>query len=229
MRRTYRTLYRLGIVPWDQPGAPAPLADIVEGPTALPPAQALDLGCGTGRQSHYLAAHGWSVTAVDYAPEAIAMARRSHAQGHVVWRVADVTEPGAVDPDGRLAGATSLLLDNGCLHGVPVGRRTGWATTVSALAAPGAVLLVRAAPRRRRGIGPRGIDESEITALLAHRWRPLAALESTWFSYALLPATPLPGQDTVGDPTAPSVEAADRGDPGDLAGPSPGRVPRPSR
>lgn len=104
-----------------------------------------------------------------------------------MWRVADVTEPGAVDPDSRLVGATSLLLDNGCLHGIPAGRRPGWATTVSTLAAPAATLLVRAAPRRRRGIGPRGIDEGEVTALLADCWQPLAALGPTWFSYVSVP------------------------------------------
>jgi SAM-dependent methyltransferase len=184
MRRTYRMLYRLGIVPWDQPGLPTPVTELVEGAAPLPPGLAVDLGCGTGRQARYLADHGWSVTALDYTPEAVAAARREDPEGRVVWRVADVTDPAAVDPEGRLAGSVSLLLDNGCLHGIPAARRPGWAATVSTLSAPGAVLLVRAAPRRRRGIGPRGIEEGEITALLADRWGPGAHPAPNWFSYA---------------------------------------------
>ncbi|MDH6114168.1 SAM-dependent methyltransferase [Kitasatospora sp. MAP12-15] len=196
MRRTYRTLYRLGIVPWDLAGVPAPLADLVEGAAPLPPAQAVDLGCGTGRQARYLAEHGWSVTAIDYTPEAIAAARHEDPRGRVVWRVADVTEPHTVDPDGRLASATSLLLDNGCLHGVPARRRPGWAATVNTLAAPGALLLVRAAPRRRRSIGPRGINADEVATLLADRWRPITAPKSTWYCYALAPSEVAPSAPT---------------------------------
>ncbi|WP_395293548.1 class I SAM-dependent methyltransferase [Kitasatospora hibisci] len=197
MRRTYRTLYRMGIVPWERAGIPDPLVDIVEGSSPpLPPAQAVDLGCGTGRQARYLAEHGWSVTAVDYTRAAIAAARSRDPRGHVVWRVADVTEPHSVDPDGRLAGVASLLLDNGCLHGVPAGRRPGWAATVNALAAPGATLLVRAAPRRRRGIGPRGVNADEVAVLLTERWRLIAKPGPDWYRYAPVPSGAAPSTPT---------------------------------
>lgn len=191
MRHTYRTLYRLGVTPWDTARVPAPLADIVEGPAPMPPRQAVDLGCGTGRQARYLAEHGWSVTAVDYAPEAIATARRADPGNRVRWRVADVTEPQSVDPDGRLAGAVSLLLDKGCLHGIPMRRRLGWAATVNAIATPGAVLLIRAAaPRQHHGIAPRGIGMDEIAAMLADRWRPVATREPGWCSYTFAGGRP---------------------------------------
>jgi SAM-dependent methyltransferase len=188
MRRTYRTLYRLGITPWDTAGLPGPLIDIVEGRARMAPASAVDLGCGTGRQARYLDEHGWSVTAVDYTSGAIATARRADPDKRVLWLVADVTEPRSVDPDGRLAGTVSLLLDNGCLHGIPVRRRPGWAATVNTLAAPGAVLLIRAAPRQRHGIGPRGIDTDEIAVILADRWQPISVPEADWCSYALAPS-----------------------------------------
>jgi 2-polyprenyl-3-methyl-5-hydroxy-6-metoxy-1,4-benzoquinol methylase len=173
VRRTYRILYRLGLTPWDSAEIPAALTEIV-GPRGLSAGRAVDLGCGTGRQARYLAAHGWTVTAVDYLAEPVATARRQDPDGTVDWRVADVTDPGAVDPAGALAGTATLIVDNGCLHGIPDDRRDGWVATVATLAAPGCILLVRAAIRRgagRRGIGPRGIDLREITDRLGPGWR----------------------------------------------------------
>ena len=38
---------------------------LVETASSLPPGKALDLACGAGRNSLWLAKHGWSVTAVD--------------------------------------------------------------------------------------------------------------------------------------------------------------------
>lgn len=44
---------------------------------AGPPGTALDLGCGDGRDAIFLARHGFDVTAVDFSPTAIKMARRN--------------------------------------------------------------------------------------------------------------------------------------------------------
>jgi hypothetical protein len=53
----YRVLYGLGIRPWDRDG---PVPELVAVAGDLPPARALDLGCGTGAQAVYLARAGTS-------------------------------------------------------------------------------------------------------------------------------------------------------------------------
>ena len=192
MRTMYRILYRAGFTPWDTSAIPASLADAVQGPDALPAGRAVDLGCGTGHQARYLAAHGWAVTAVDAALEALALAAArapesptspQNPRPRIEWRRADVTDPRQVDPDGRLAGTVRLLLDDGCLHGIPDARRPGWAATVRTLAAPGCLLLVRAAPRWHRGVGPMGLAADELPALLGADWNPTPRPAADWYRY----------------------------------------------
>jgi SAM-dependent methyltransferase len=188
MRTTYRALYRLGFTPWDSATIPAPLVDITEGSMALSPGLAVDLGCGTGRKALFLAAHGWDVLGVDAVPQALASARArevtiARGEGRINWRLADVTDPRQVDPDGRLAACATLLLDNGCLHGIPDRQRPGWAATVQALAASGCVLLISAMTRNRRGIGPIGLAPEELPALLGADWGRLPAPARDWYCY----------------------------------------------
>jgi SAM-dependent methyltransferase len=57
----------------DLDAAPTPL--FVETAQKLPPGNALDLACGSGRNALWLAEHGWSVTAVDGSPVAIEILR----------------------------------------------------------------------------------------------------------------------------------------------------------
>ena len=180
MQAVYRMLYRIGVTPWDDPGIPAPLMAEAE---SAPPGIAVDLGCGTGRQARYLASRGWSVTAVDYLTEVIAAARSRDLDGAVTWRAADVTNPAAVDPGSRLSGTVTLVLDNGCLHGITGRRRGGWARTVGALAAPGCVLLVRAVQRGHRGAGPLGLDPANLASLLGDGWLPAPAPAPGWYRY----------------------------------------------
>jgi SAM-dependent methyltransferase len=179
MRGLYQTLYRFGVTPWDQREIPAPVRAAA---ASRVPGRAVDLGCGTGRQARYLAAQGWDVTAVDFIATAIARARRGDPHSAVAWRVADVTDVSTVDPDGALAGTVDLILDNGCLHGLTAPERAGWARTVGALAAPGATLLIRAAPRRSGpGIGPQGIDPGELADLVRDDWLAEPNPESGWY------------------------------------------------
>jgi SAM-dependent methyltransferase len=58
----------------DLESPPTPL--VVQTATVLTPGRALDLACGAGRNTLWLAGHGWDVTAVDGASEAIDILRR---------------------------------------------------------------------------------------------------------------------------------------------------------
>ena len=81
-RFSYGLSYRLGLAFWDTFDSDRVLADLIEGPAALPAGRALDLGCGTGRNSVYLARHSWNVTGVDFVEHAITLARaRAVAEG----------------------------------------------------------------------------------------------------------------------------------------------------
>lgn len=68
-----------------------------------PPARILDLGCGAGWTSHFLARAGYTVTGVDISPDAIAIADSlvpDSMRARLTFRVGDYetnSEPGAFD------------------------------------------------------------------------------------------------------------------------------------
>jgi len=68
-------------------------AALVREVTGLEPGTALDLGCGEGGDALWLAHNGWSVTAVDIAPTALAVGAGEAAEGDDVdWVAADLAE-----------------------------------------------------------------------------------------------------------------------------------------
>jgi SAM-dependent methyltransferase len=164
----YRILYRVGFTPWDQDHIPAELSALVEGPTALAPRRALDVGCGTGTQAVYLAEHGWQVTGVDAVARALAQARRRAEEKSVEvrWVAGDVASLSTLGLDNGF----NLVHDRGCFHDLPAAAREGYARGVSELAAPGATLLLLAFVHRERGIGPSGASEQEIQRRFGKDW-----------------------------------------------------------
>ena len=163
MSRAYQIMYRLGITPWEHREPPVPLVDLVEGPHALPPGDMLDIGCGTGHDAIYCARHGWTVTGVDVVGRAVETARRNAGQAgeSVRFLHADIASPGTID----LGAGYTLLLDGGCLHGLPDEPLRRAAATITDVAKPGAVLLMFAFAPGRRGPAPRGLDPARIPAL----------------------------------------------------------------
>jgi len=66
----------------------------------IPPGRALDVACGAGRNALFLAAHGFSVDAVDISGEALAIASGSERRAglSVNWIEHDLDEPLGLTP-----------------------------------------------------------------------------------------------------------------------------------
>ncbi len=174
----YRLLYRLGITSWDRGQLPPELVELVEGPEALPPSRALDLGCGPGRQAIYLAIHDWQVTGVDYVARALETARRRAADAGVspTWVQGDVTR---LDELG-IGADFELLLDYGCFHGLTDAQRDAYAAGVAAVAAPGATFLLNVFAPGRRGPAPRGVSREEIEQRFGGAWEVVEVRNADW-------------------------------------------------
>jgi len=171
----FRIFYRVGFTPWNGHPIAQNLQNLVEGTsdaTPLPAGVALDLGCGTGDSSIYLARHGWKVTGVDFVPRALDRARAKAADLSVTFVQADVTH---LSQAGIGAGF-QLIVDNGCLHNMSDGDRDAYVREVSAVAAPDALLLVLAfLPGGRFGV--RGVDPAEMERRFASGWTLLSSGE----------------------------------------------------
>lgn len=158
MSWAYRLMYAVGFAPWDR-GIPAELEQIVNGPEALAPGRALDLGSGLGRKAIFLASNGWVVSGVEAVPRAVARAQKRAAEGRVQvdFRVGDVTRLGTL---GLLPGF-DLLFDFGCYHGLNERQREQYAAGVSALAAPSATLLLMGFRKALPPV-PMGVSATEL-------------------------------------------------------------------
>jgi cyclopropane fatty-acyl-phospholipid synthase-like methyltransferase len=165
MSLAYRLLYLVGFTPWDTGAVPAELVELIEGDSPLPRGRALDLGCGTGTQSVYLAQQGWDVTGVDAIDKPLrrARARAAAAKVSVNWVRGDVARLSSAGLDPGF----DLMFDRGCFHGLSAAERAAYATAVSELSAPGGTLLMMAFAPNTVRFGPSGASEDELAALFA--------------------------------------------------------------
>jgi 2-polyprenyl-3-methyl-5-hydroxy-6-metoxy-1,4-benzoquinol methylase len=100
-------------------------------------ARLLDIGCGNGTTSAWLAGCGFRVTAIDFSRTAIESGRRAYAgQPGLTFAAHDISSGPA--PGGPFDG----LLDWGCLHSVPDTRREAYARNLVAVSEDDARLLL---------------------------------------------------------------------------------------
>ncbi|MFE3459346.1 class I SAM-dependent methyltransferase [Nocardiopsis aegyptia] len=156
-------MYRLGFTPWERYGAAggAEVGALLDRETdARPtgPGRALDIGCGRGQFTPELARRGWRAVGVDLVPEAVEAARRK-GPPEVTYAVGDVT-----DLESAGLGTFDLFLDIGCFQGLDAERRAAEGRGVTALAAPGATLLMLAfGPSRYRRL-VEGVSQAQVEA-----------------------------------------------------------------
>jgi SAM-dependent methyltransferase len=158
MSLRFQLAYLLGYAPWDRwQGKPLRrLKELLEGPQAPLPGRALDLGCGMGRGSIYLAQLGWQVTGIDAVERALKVARQRAEQAGVrpEFVQGDVTR---LDRAG-IRGPFDLFLDLGCFHILMDDERRRYGESVARVAAPEAELILFAFGPNKLWIGPRGAE-----------------------------------------------------------------------
>ena len=129
--------------PWDY-GAPRP--QLVEWAEAQNLAgggrQALVIGCGYGADAEFVALLGFRTTGFDFAPTAIAGARRRYPTSEVHYLVADV-----LDLPREWRGVFDLVVESLTVQSMPPEQHSVAARNIAALVAPEGTLLVLATTR----------------------------------------------------------------------------------
>jgi SAM-dependent methyltransferase len=135
-RWLFEGMYRLSRPRWDTGITPPEVVALVESSSSR--GRALDLGCGTGTNSIYLAQHGFDVVGVDFSSKAIEMAREKARQAGAAidFHLGDVTN---LD---FLRAPFELVLDIGCFHILGAAQRMRYADNLARLTHPGSVFLL---------------------------------------------------------------------------------------
>lgn len=149
----------------------------------------VDLGCGHGRQTRYLAGHFKRVIGVDLSGEAIHGARQLHAAPNVEYRILDAAVPAEARALHDAIGDANVHV-HGVFHQLPPADRSATAQTVATLAGERgrvfvvelgaaademfASLMARGGPPPPKvarvfesGIVPGGLRDGELAELLA--------------------------------------------------------------
>jgi len=150
--------YRDGDLPWDT-GQPSSELQRVFSQNTIQPCRALELGCGTGTNSVWLAQQGFEVTGIDLAPLAVERAeQRARAAGvKVHFVVADVLQ--LPDLDGPFA----FFFDRGCYHAVRRDAPEQYAPAMARqLASGGRGLILAGNAREPHDPGPPVVTEEQI-------------------------------------------------------------------
>jgi len=137
------------------------------------PGKALDLGCGTGVFSVYLAKQGYEVTGIDFMPKAIewAQQRARNENLQVTWVLANLLE-------WNSAQRFDLILDSACLQTLRSGSLEQYKRQLLSWAAPLADYILAHWGRRHlldwRPIGPRRRTRQQLVRFLSPEFREQA-------------------------------------------------------
>jgi SAM-dependent methyltransferase len=155
-------------LPWHRDEPPSLLVRAVQ--QKVRPGKALDLGCGTGVFSIYLAKQGYEVTGIDLVPKAIEWARERarNENQQITWVLANLLE---WNPAQRF----DLILDSACLQTFRSGSLEGYKKQLLSWAAPNADYILvhwgRRHPLDWRPIGPRRRTRPQLVQFLSPEFR----------------------------------------------------------
>jgi len=151
-------------LPWHDPEPPPMLVRTLD--QRMTPGNALDIGCGAGTYSLYMAGRGYAVTAIDFMPQAVEMTRRRAADAQYDIDVVEVDLRTWVT-DKRF----DVILDVGCLHSLAPRDRSVYRKQLLRWLAPGGDFVLTHWHSRgwwdRWPIGPRRVARRDVERFFA--------------------------------------------------------------
>jgi SAM-dependent methyltransferase len=193
MDRIYREM-PLDDIPWNISEPPDLLVRAVENGT-ISPCSAVDLGCGAGNYSVWLAEQGFDVTGIDISTEAVALAARNAEAANVSCTFVTADLLGDLTPYLQKFG---FALDWEVLHHVFPEDREHYIENVHRLLRPGGTYLSICFSIKDAAFGGRGSyrDTPLGTRLYFSSEEELRALFGSLFTITGLSTVEVPGKYT---------------------------------
>lgn len=141
--------------PWDTGTSPPELLEFIEN---HPPGRAIDLGCGTGTNVITLARAGWQVTGLDFAPRAIALAKRK-LKGAAIQAEVQVNDVTSLQ---GIHGPFDLAFDLGCFHGLSPDGQLKYLEQLERVLAEGGFWLMYGFCKAEAEAASTGLTEADI-------------------------------------------------------------------
>lgn len=179
----WESIYTRGEQPWDAGMPDNHLVEMVKRGEILA-GRALDIGCGPGNESIFLASRGFKVVGIDISTSAVRSARRraERAEVNCEFVVCDALDL----PFGQAT--FDFVLDRACFHFAPEGKRSSYLESLDRVLTDGGKYVLYAASERDANIsGPykfteeylrsffepvMRIDSIRLVRLMDHHLRP---------------------------------------------------------
>jgi SAM-dependent methyltransferase len=159
-----------------------------------PRRSALDVGCGLGRNSRWLAERGFTVTGIDIAPGAIEEAARRSAGHPATFLELDFIREKA---PGEIF---DLVYDSGCFHHLAPHRRISYMAALEATLAPGGLFGICTFAAGKMGASTGDRDLLHRGSLEGGVGYTLDELREMFSWLEVVDARPMPDAQMVAEP-----------------------------
>ncbi len=162
--------YAHGRIPWDL-GQPTPVFARLAASGSYPPGKMVVLGAGRGHDARLFARHGFAVTAVDFASEAVSAMQELNDPAHPV----QIVQGDIFELDEAWNGRFDYLLEYTCFCAIDPARRGDYAALAARLLKPGGLYIGLAFPIGTRPGGPPFVVQPDamIELLTEHEFKLL--------------------------------------------------------
>jgi methyl halide transferase len=164
--------YEKGERPWDVGEPEEELVRFAESNPLKPGSNVLELGCGTGTDSIYLARKGFNVVGIDFSPSAIKeaeeKAREEHLEEHCHFYLKDACGLSS------MKNKFDFAYDKTCFDNIDSAKRTDYIRSVRSVLEPNAKFLLLSISDTDKNSSNSGLSEDDLRMLFSKKFQMMS-------------------------------------------------------